>query len=206
MTQSYLQLQKNRIKHACVFICRTLIAFLTTRIRRKHAHHQLIIFQILHASIISDVRKIDDYNISCQSCFCFLHFYFYHIRRQCLTHWLKRKKKEIEAVTTTITTTTMTAKRKRSSKSRILSVYVLINIALFIYSNEEILIIMTEIWNLIWRCIKSIKIFIITLTIIVFVISKSSFAFTKRIYMMLTLLNKHLQAVKRAEQIKNIYI
>ena len=50
---------------------------------------------------------------------------------------------------------------------------------------------------------KSIKIFIITFTTIVFAISKSSFAFTKRIYMMLISSNKHLQAVKRAEKTKN---
>ena len=53
---------------------------------------------------------------------------------------------------------------------------------------------------------KSIKILIIALTTIVFTISKSSFTFAKRIYMMLTSLNKHLQAVKRAKQTKNIYI
>ena len=52
---------------------------------------------------------------------------------------------------------------------------------------------------------KSIKILIIALTIIVFIILKSLFAFAKRIYMMLILLNKHLQAVKRAKRAKNIY-
>ena len=50
---------------------------------------------------------------------------------------------------------------------------------------------------------KSIKILIITLTTIVFIILKSSFAFAKYIYMMLILLNKHLQIVKRAKQTKN---
>ena len=49
---------------------------------------------------------------------------------------------------------------------------------------------------------KSVKILVITFTTIVFATSKSSFAFAKRIYMMLTSLNKHLQAVKRAEQAK----
>ena len=49
---------------------------------------------------------------------------------------------------------------------------------------------------------KSIKILVIALITIIFATSKSSFAFAKRIYMMLTSLNKHLQAVKRAEQIK----
>ena len=50
---------------------------------------------------------------------------------------------------------------------------------------------------------KSIKIFIIALIIIVFTILKSLFAFAKRIYMMLTSLNKHLQTVKRAKQTEN---
>ena len=50
---------------------------------------------------------------------------------------------------------------------------------------------------------KSVKILIIALTTIVFATSKSSFAFAKRIYMMLTSSNKHLQAVKRAEQTEN---
>ena len=50
---------------------------------------------------------------------------------------------------------------------------------------------------------KSIKILIITFTLIVFTTLKSSFVFAKRIYMMLTLLNKHLQTVKRAEQTEN---
>ena len=49
---------------------------------------------------------------------------------------------------------------------------------------------------------KSVKILIIALTTIVFATSKSSFAFAKRIYMMLTSSNKHLQAVKHAEQTK----
>ena len=49
---------------------------------------------------------------------------------------------------------------------------------------------------------KSVKILIITLTIIIFAILKSSFAFVKRIYMMLTSLNKHLQVIKRAKQTK----
>ena len=143
--------------------------------------------------------RIDDYNISCQSRFCFFHFRFYYIRRQCLTHWLKKKKEKIKTTTIMITATTTTTKRKWLFKSRILNVYILINIALFIYSNEKTLIIITEIWNLIWRCMKSIKILIIAFTIIVFTISESSFAFAKRIYMMLTSLNKHLQAIKRAK-------
>ena len=50
---------------------------------------------------------------------------------------------------------------------------------------------------------KSVKIFVIALIIIVFIILKSSFAFAKRIYMMLISLNKHLQAVKRAEKAEN---
>ena len=50
---------------------------------------------------------------------------------------------------------------------------------------------------------KSIKILVIALITIVFAILKSSFAFAKRIYMMLTSLNKHLQTVKRAEQAEN---
>ena len=50
---------------------------------------------------------------------------------------------------------------------------------------------------------KLIKILVITFTIIVFAILKSLFAFAKRIYMMLTSLNKHLQTIKRAEQTKN---
>ena len=50
---------------------------------------------------------------------------------------------------------------------------------------------------------KSIKILVIALTIIVFAILKSSFAFTKRNYIILTSLNKYLQTVKRAEQTKN---
>ena len=49
---------------------------------------------------------------------------------------------------------------------------------------------------------KSVKIFVIAFTTIVFAISKSSFAFAKRIYMMLTSSNKHLQAAKRAKQTK----
>ena len=53
---------------------------------------------------------------------------------------------------------------------------------------------------------KSVRTLIIALTTIVFVILKSLFAFAKRIYMILTLLNKHLQTIKRAEQTKNIYI
>ena len=50
---------------------------------------------------------------------------------------------------------------------------------------------------------KSIKILIIAFTTIIFAISKSSFAFAKRIYMMLISSNKHLQAIKRAEKTKN---
>ena len=46
---------------------------------------------------------------------------------------------------------------------------------------------------------KLIKILVIVFTIIVFAILKLSFAFAKRIYMMLTSLNKHLQAIKRAK-------
>ena len=117
------------------------------------------------------------------------------------TDW-KEKRKKIKITTATTATTTITTKRKWSSKSRILNVYILINIALFICSNEKTFIIMTEIWNLIWRCMKSIKILIIAFTTIVFAISKSSFAFAKRIYMMLTLLNKYLQTITRAEQVK----
>ena len=49
---------------------------------------------------------------------------------------------------------------------------------------------------------KSVKILVIALITIVFTILKSSFAFAKRIYMMLTSLNKHLQTAKRAEQTK----
>ena len=120
-------------------------------------------------------------------------------------NWEKKKEK-IKTVITAITTITTIIKRKRSSKSRILNIYILINIALFICSNEKIFIIIIEIWNLIWRCMKSVKIFIIAFISIVFAISKSSFAFMKRIYMMLTSSNKHLQAIKRAKQIKNIYI
>ena len=111
----------------------------------------------------------------------------------------EEKEKKIKATTATITATATTAKRKRSSESRILSVYILINIALFICSSEKALIIITEIWNLIWRCMKSVKILVIALITIVFATSKSSFAFAKRIYMMLTSSNKHLQAIKRAE-------
>ena len=118
----------------------------------------------------------------------------------------KKKKDWIKITTAVITTTITTTKKKRSSKSRILNIYILINTAFFIYNNEKTFIIMTEIWNLIWRCMKSVNIFIITFITIVFAISKSSFAFAKRIYMMLILSNKHLQTVKRAEQIKNIYI
>ena len=115
----------------------------------------------------------------------------------------KKEKKKIETTIIIITATTTTTKRKQSSKSRILNVYILISIALFIYNNKKIFIIMTKIWNLIWRCMKLIKIFIITLTTIVFVISKSSFAFAKRIYMMLTSSNKHLQTIKRVKKTKN---
>ena len=118
----------------------------------------------------------------------------------------RKKKRKIKTATTMITTTTTTTKRKRSSESRILNVYILINTALFIYSNKKTFIIITKIWNLIWRCMKSVKILIIAFITIVFAISKSSFAFAKRIYMMLTSLNKHLQTVKRAKQTKNIYI
>ena len=152
----------------------------------------------MHASITSNVREIDNYNISCQSRFYFFHSRFYHIRRQCLTHWLKKKKK-IKIIIIMITATTTTTKRKWSLKSRILNVYILINIVFFICSNEKALIIMTEIWNLIWHCMKSVKILVIAFTTIIFVILKSSFAFAKRIYMMLTSLNKHLQAIKRAK-------
>ena len=120
------------------------------------------------------------------------------------TDW-KKKEKKIEIMITAITATITTIKRKWSSKSRILNIYILINIALFICSNEKIFIIITEIWNLIWRCMKSVKIFVIAFTSIVLAISKSSFAFAKHIYIMLTSLNKHLQATKRAEQTKNIY-
>ena len=50
---------------------------------------------------------------------------------------------------------------------------------------------------------KSVKILVIAFIIIVFATLKSSFAFAKRSYMMLTSLNKHLQAVKRAEKAKD---
>ena len=153
----------------------------------------------MHASITLNVRKIDDYNISYRFRFYIFHFRFCHIRRQCLTHWLKKKKEKIKTTTIMITATTTTTKRKWLFKSRILNVYILINIALFIYSNEKTLIIITEIWNLIWRCMKSVKIFVIAFTSIIFAISKSSFAFIKRIYMMLTSSNKHLQTIKRAK-------
>ena len=66
----------------------------------------------------------------------------------------KEKEKKIETTTTAITTTTTITKKKRSSKLHILNVYVLINTALFIYNNEKTFIIMTKIWNLIWRCMK----------------------------------------------------
>ena len=104
---------------------------------------------------------------------------------------------------TTMTTITTTTKKKRLLKSRILNVYILINIALFIYNNKKAFIIMTKIWNLIWRCIKSVKILIIALITIVFAISKSSFAFAKCIYIMLTSLNKHLQTINRAKKTEN---
>ena len=50
---------------------------------------------------------------------------------------------------------------------------------------------------------KSIKIFVIAFITIIFATLKSSFAFAKRIYIMLTLLNKHLQTVKRVKQTKD---
>ena len=50
---------------------------------------------------------------------------------------------------------------------------------------------------------KLIKIFVITFITIIFIILKSLFAFAKHIYMMLILLNKHLQAIKRAEKTKD---
>ena len=50
---------------------------------------------------------------------------------------------------------------------------------------------------------KLIKILVIAFTTIVFAISKSLFSFAKRIYMMLTSLNKHLQTAKRAEKTEN---
>ena len=50
---------------------------------------------------------------------------------------------------------------------------------------------------------KSIKIFVIAFTTIVFAISKSLFAFAKHIYIMLTLSNKYLQTVERAEKTKD---
>ena len=111
----------------------------------------------------------------------------------------KEKKEKIEATTAAITTTTIIIKRKQSSKLRILNIYILNNIAFFICNNEKTFIIMTEIWNLIWRCIRSIKILVITFTTIIFATSKSLFAFAKRIYIRLISLNKHLQAIKRAE-------
>ena len=114
----------------------------------------------------------------------------------------KKEEKKIKATTATITTIIMITtiiKNKRLSKSRILNVYILINIAFFICNSEKTLIIIIKIWNLIWCCMKSVKILVITLTTIVFAISKSSFAFAKRIYIMLISSNKHLQAIKRAE-------
>ena len=115
---------------------------------------------------------------------------------------IEKKEKKIEIIITTITTTTTTTKKKRSSKSRILNVYISINTALFIYNNKKTFLIMIEIWNLIWCCMKLVKIFIIAFTIIVFAILKLSFAFAKRIYIMLTSLNKYMQTIKRANQIK----
>ena len=104
----------------------------------------------------------------------------------------KEKKEEIEITITIITTTMTTAKKKQSSKSRILNIYILINIAFFVCNNKKTFIIITEIWNLIWCCMKSVKILVITLTTIIFATSKSSFAFAKCIYIILTSLNKHL--------------
>ena len=49
---------------------------------------------------------------------------------------------------------------------------------------------------------KSVKILVIAFTIIVFAISKSSFASAKCIYMMLTSSNKYLRAAKCAKQTK----
>ena len=46
---------------------------------------------------------------------------------------------------------------------------------------------------------KLIKIFVIAFTTIVFAILKLSFVFAKLIYIILILLDKHLQAIKRAE-------
>ena len=50
---------------------------------------------------------------------------------------IKTKKEKIEAMTIATTTTTTTTKRKRSSKSRILNIYILINIALFICKQRK---------------------------------------------------------------------
>ena len=49
---------------------------------------------------------------------------------------------------------------------------------------------------------KSVKILVIALTTIIFAILKLFFVFAKHIYMMLTSLNKYLQAIKRANQAK----
>ena len=49
---------------------------------------------------------------------------------------------------------------------------------------------------------KLIKTFIITFIIIILATLKSLFAFAKRVYIILTLLNKHLQAIKYTKQIK----
>ena len=53
------------------------------------------------------------------------------------------------------------------------------------------------------RCMKSVKIFIITFIIIISATLKLLFAFIKRIYITLTLLNKFLQAIKCVKQTKN---
>ena len=118
------------------------------------------------------------------------------------TDW-KKEKKEIEATTTT-TTTTITTTKKNDHRNRAFWMFTSwLTLRFSFINNEKTFIIMTEIWNLIWRCMKSVKILVIALTTIIFAILKSLFTFAKRIYMMLTSSNKHLQAIKRAKKIKN---
>ena len=130
--------------------------------------------------------------------FLFFSFWFL-LYSMTMFNLLIKKKKKIEITAAAITTTITIMKKQRLLKSRILNVYILINTALFICSNKKAFIMMTEIWKLIWRCIKLIKILIIAFITIIFVILKLLFAFTKHIYMILTSLNKHLQAIKRTE-------
>ena len=53
-------------------------------------------------------------------------------------------KKKIKIILITTVTTTTTTKRKRLLKSRALNIYILINIALFIYINKKVFIIKNE--------------------------------------------------------------